>query len=212
MTIKTHFTAGVLSAALTQAAGAQVNDTPDLEWEQTIASCMQDALDAVNIPNARPHYDQADGGLKKYHESETSLIGVTSYLNSYGENIGTIEDAVYFQAKFYHEDDELSLDSFREISLNFTEENGIHAINHGHAMSYTPDNFISDFDAPLPEIQPQEKDSLNWVNDAANTLALHFTICMNFEPYEVGGWANTIRPIQPPQWPEFIETQGGPSP
>ena len=59
-----------------------------------------------------------------------------------------------------------------------------------------PDEALDD----APEKSAYEDAAVDWVTNATNTLGLHFTVCMNFEPYEPGGWAGK-RDVVPPVFP-----------
>ena len=199
MTIKA-LSGGLLAAFMTlQGASAQnaPPTNPD-NFEDQILDCITEAVSAIDLPNALPYMDE-DGGYKKYIENETTLIGVTTYLNPYGENIDTVENAVHLMSKVYHEGSEESFDFSRTVQIRFTED-GVHHIDHGFTLS---GRLFDGFDAPPRDISELENDITNWTNDSANTLSLVFSVCMNFEPYEVGGWANLERPIQPPEFPSF---------
>lgn len=193
-------TTGILTGLFATSSYAQNSiSNIDLEEIRELETCITQAIDAIDVPNTHRYYDPEDHGHKKYMDTESIFAGVTGVIDPTGAHIGLESNSVAFFVKYYDEGNDDPIDYARH--LEFWLHNGeVYNTDHGHTVSYDFNDTISDFDAPRPKKSAYEEAAVDWVTDSANTLGLHFTICMNFEPYEPGGWAGE-RDVVPPVFP-----------
>lgn len=197
---KYTYAAGLISLFATSALAQDQAQASDFEHLRKIDDCITEAVDSVDIPDARAYYDPDDQGYKKYLDEGNVFAGISALINPYGEDQGVITDTVHFITKYYKESgDENFTDMVRSISLTFTQEAMIEQDDTG-AMSYNPKHIISDFDK-MPEYSAEDQAARNWAHDAAGQAALTFTVCMNLPPYEPTFFAGN-RPLQPAIFPD----------
>jgi len=178
----------------TLTAATAFADTAD---QQRADSCVAEAVDAISVPGGVRYFDPDDGGHKNFAETYTSFMGVSGFLNSYPREDEANNDHVSFYAKYFNEQQGDYMDVYAQTEVTFDENGPIidpnDFISQNGYRSYITD---FNFDPMGDEPSPPEHDI---VINAVDTMALVFSVCMNFEPYEKPNG----QPISPPVFPDL---------
>lgn len=173
MSTKTIMMAGLLTTALSQAAFADSDQ---------VNTCIDMALDAVDIPEARTYHDGLTETATKALETETHLASISAQIlpTTRPEERTRIQ----FNAKFLDESDEADYyDVYASISFMFNDQ--------GHYVEDLGDIFdagvwIEEFNPdgthhydPTPRLERDEREI--WVSQSATAAAFIFSHCMGMD-------------------------------
>jgi hypothetical protein len=173
-----------ITSTAVHADAIQILDTNTME-------CIQQSLDAVDMPRARVAQETYGQTVKTAFITEDITANLT--LNTtqfvpprYGANMAN--STISFTADITHiQENDYDYEHRRTISVTFNDEGQVTQLNDGDTFSYwvaAPYNYVST-NSSRPELSADQQEQIEaWIDNAVETATFMFMYCQTGAIYE----------------------------